>query len=581
MKEIISVLTLIFCAITINAQTTLSASWLRHSCGYTNGVNLLGGDVWGNAVCADNFGNSYNSGNSMGFWFTMDTIIEMQDNRFYINKYNSSGQRIWTAKAKGTTLNSIMTSTRMECDSTGNIYLCGNFSVDDSVYMAPYWYPVGGGYIAKYDSSGNNIWCRYISRNGTAGVSFTDMSLANGYIYACGIANYGNVIFGTDTFTTIKSQNGFITKLDFNGNIIHSELLDSNSTNEIYGIEVSRVTNDVFIVGEYINDNLSVDGYTLTNTPFATNSFIIKMNNGLTAQWAKKCNTYLHINQTVGSGTKALKRVALDKLDNLYVVANGNGDSTVIGNLSFNHRISPNGSYAQDIYMVKLDQVGNEIWLRHGGSDEMDFVSDMATDEWGNTILAVSSGSQSTSGLIFGMDTIQQWWGGLVKYDPNGNLLYTQKLQENKTLNALAMSKDSVFYGTGSGKITTQAPFINIPILACEDTTSGYNNPPFKMVMVKFFDNSGSFSTAIQNVNYLGYSIDIFPNPTESILNVNFNTNNNKNKLVRVLDVTGKLLIVKETKSNLKLSTNNLASGMYYINITEDDKSKTIKFIKQ
>lgn len=581
MNKIISILTVFVTTISTQAQTNLSATWLRHTCGYTNGVNLLGGHVWGNSVCADNYGNSYNSGNFSGNWFTMDTVIDMSSNRFYINKYNSNGDRLWTAKAMGTTINSIMTSSRMECDSIGNVYLCGTFSVDDSVYMAPYWYPVGGGFIAKYDSNGNNIWCKYISRNGTAGVSFTDMSIANGYIYACGIANYGNVIFGTDTFSTLKTQNGFITKLDLNGNIIHSELLDSNSVNEIHGIEVSKVTNDVFIVGEYINNNLSVDGYNLTNTADATNSFIIKMNSGLTAQWAKKCNTYLHINQTVGSGTKALKRVELDKLDNLYVVGNGNGDSTVIGNLSFNHRISPNNSYAQDIYLVKLDQNGNEIWLRNGGSDDMDFVSDIATDEWGNSILAVGSGSQSSSGLIFGNDTIQQWWGGLVKYDPNGNLLYAQKLQEARSLAALAMSKDSIFYGTGSGKITTQAPFINIPIIACEDTTNGYNNPPYKMVMVKFFDNSGNFTTGIESINHSDYSIDIFPNPTENELNINFNTSNNLQKSVRIFDITGKLLLVEETISNLKLNTSNLTKGLYIINITEDNKSKTIKFIKQ
>lgn len=211
----------------------------------------------------------------------------------------------------------------------------------------------------------------------------------------------------------------------------------------------------------------------------------------------------------------------------------------------------------------------------------MDFVSDIATDEWGNSILAVGSGSQSSSGLIFGNDTIQQWWGGLVKYDPNGNLLYAQKLQEARSLAALAMSKDSIFYGTGSGKITTQAPFINIPIITCEDTTNGYNNPPYKMVMVKFFDNSGNFTTGIESINHSDYSIDIFPNPTENELNINFNTNNNIQKLVRIFDITGKLLLVEETISNLKLNTSNLTKGLYIINITEDNKSKTIKFIKQ
>lgn len=87
------------------------------------------------------------------------------------------------------------------------------------------------------------------------------------------------------------------------------------------------------------------------------------MNPSFTALWAKKCNTYLHLNQTVGSSVSCLRRIEIDNLDNIYVTANGNGDSTVIGALRFNHRISPNGSYAQDIYIAKLSSSGQEIWF--------------------------------------------------------------------------------------------------------------------------------------------------------------------------------------------------------------------------
>ncbi|MFM6952048.1 MAG: hypothetical protein ACKOXR_02755, partial [Bacteroidota bacterium] len=176
----VAVFILLLCiSFSSNAETNPTALWLRHTCGYTNGVNLLGGNVWGDAVCADRFGNSFNAGAFSGYWFTMDTVIEMSENRFYINKYNAHGQRLWTAKAKGTSINSIMTPTKMECDSIGNLYVCGTFSVDDSVYMAPFWYPIGSGFVAKYDANGNNIWCKYIPRTGTTAISFTDMSLTN------------------------------------------------------------------------------------------------------------------------------------------------------------------------------------------------------------------------------------------------------------------------------------------------------------------------------------------------------------------------------------------------------------------
>lgn len=117
----------------------------------------------------------------------------------------------------------------------------------------------------------------------------------------------------------------------------------------------------------------------------------------------KKCITYLHINQVVGSSISCLTRIEIDKFDNIYVSANGNGDSTVIGALSFTHRIHPTIEYAQDIYIAKLNSNGQEIWLRNGGSDGMDIATDLATDEWGNSIVSVYSSQQSLSGLIFEM----------------------------------------------------------------------------------------------------------------------------------------------------------------------------------
>ena len=572
---ILLILLIIKAAVTY-AQGPLTASWLRHTCGYTNGVNLLGGNVWGDAVCADPFGNSYNAGAFSGYWFTMDTVIEMNTNRFYINKYDSSGNRVWTAMAKGTTINSIMTADRMKCDSVGNVYICGIFSVDDSVYMAPNWYPVGSGFVAKYDSSGNNIWCTYIPRTGTTAVSFTDMSLANGKIYVCGNMGFGTQTFGSFSFNSTQSQNGIIAALDLNGNVLAAEQLDATSVNEVYGIEVSKNTGDVYLVGQHINSALNVDGQSLSLVSGATNSFIARMDSSLNAIWLKKCNTYLHVNQTVGFSVPCLRRVELDRFDNIYAIANGNGDSTVIGNLSFQHRISPNGSYAQDIYIVKLDNSGQELWLRHGGSDEMDFANDLITDENGNTVIAVYSGFQSISGLIFGTDTIQQWYGGLVKYDANGSLLYTKKLQEARSLKSLALGNDSVYYGTGTG-YSPGMPYLNLFIPQCEDTANGYYNPPYMMVMVKFDDTSpaplGIPNTSSDNL------LKVFPNPASDYLYMDTKVLGDYSYIV--YDLTGRQMNSGLCSDGLKpIYVGDLSTGCYILALKAGSSQYTSRFIK-
>lgn len=563
------------------AQTKISAEWLRHTCGYTNGVNLLGGNVWGDAVCTDKFGNSYNSGSFSGNWFTMDTVIEMLENRFYINKYNAQGQRLWTAKAKGTTINSIMTPTKMECDSFGNVYICGIFSVDDSVYMAPNWYPIGSGFVAKYDANGNNIWCSYVPRTGTTSISFTDMSINDNHIYVCGNMGFGTQSFGGFSFNSTQSQNGIIAKLDLNGKVLQAEQIDPNSVNEVYGIESSANSNNVYLVGQYISSRLNIDGIQLILTDGATNSFILKMDKQFSSIWLKKGLTYLHPNQTVGFSVPCFRKLEIDQFENLYVLANGNGDSTVIGNLRFAHRISPNGNYAQDIYLVKLNSNGQELWLRHGGSDEMDVANDIITDKWGNSTISVYSGRQSLSGLIFSNDTISQWHGALVKYDPWGNIIYTQKLQEARSIKALALGIDSSFYGTGTG-FNPGIKYVNLSIPECEDTLHGYYNPPFKMVMVKFHDETGDFTSSIVSKPNITEQFVVYPNPTSAALRVDFKSNNSYPVRFKVISSTGveTLKGLLENK-NSYIDTNDLVGGLYILNLEAKGQVLNYRFVKE
>ena len=563
------------------AQSNLTAEWLRHTCGYTNGTNLLGGNVWGDAVCADRFGNSYNAGSFSGNWFTMDTVIEMLDNRFYINKYDAQGQRLWTAKAKGTTINSIMTPTKMECDSLGNLYICGIFSVDDSVYMAPHWYPIGSGFVAKYDSNGNNIWCSYVPRTGTTAINFTDMVLSNNHLYVCGNMGYGTQSFGGFSFNSAQSQNGIIAKLDLNGSVIHAQQIDVNSVNEIYSIEASLNSNTVYVAGQYISSNLNVNGIQLTHIAGATNSFILKMDNQFSAIWLKKGLTYLHPNQTVGYSVPCFRKLELDQLENIYVLANGNGDSTVIGNLSFAHRISPNGSYAQDIYLLKLNSDGQELWLQHGGSDDMDVANDLITDKWGNSILSVYSGSQSSSGLIFDNDTIPQWHGGLVKYDPFGNIIYTKKLQEARSIKALTFGIDSSFYGTGTG-FNPGLNYMNLSITACEDTINGYYNPPYKMIMVKFYDETGDFTASVEPHYLEQNGIRIYPNPTSGDINVGL-TNYDAHPIhYKIISMTGvEILEGFLCHGESRIETNLLSSGIYIFSLEINGQVINQRFIKK
>lgn len=488
-QYIILLFTLIFSSTIVISKEDAKAIWLRHSCGYTNGQQLLGGNAWGDAVAADQKGNSYNAGSFSGNWFTMDTIIDMNLNRFYINKYDYNGKRVWTSKIQGTTINSIISANKMLCDQFGNIYICGIMSVDDSAYLSPYWYPIGGGYIAKYDSMGNNVWCKYVARNSTTPISFTDMSIAGDKLYICGNMGYGTAIIDGTSYVSPTSQSSIIMKISLDGIIEHSEMLDTNTTTYLHGIEASPYSNAVYAVGEYLNGTLSKDGISLLHQESATNSMIIKMNTSFDVVWMRRGLTHIGMKGGIwGSDIKCLRSLELDSLENIYAIGNGNGDSTVFGSLKFNHFIPT--SYAQDVYLVKYDKYGREQWLKHGGSGENDHAYDIITDKSGNSIIAVMSGFNSIYNFVFDNDSIQRYHGGLVSYDANGTLRYVKKLQEAKSLRKLTWGLGNSFYGTGTG-IQYKMPYDSIIVTGCEDTIHG-TIANFKLLMVKFQDERTS-----------------------------------------------------------------------------------------
>ena len=559
----------------LSAKDSCKAIWLRHSCGYTNGQQLLGGNAWGEVVAADKFGNSYNAGNFSGNWFTMDTVIEMNMNRFYINKYDRYGKRIWTSKIMGTTINSIITSNKMLTDDDGNIYICGIMSVDDSAYLAPYWYSIGGGFIAKYDSNGNNIWCKYVSRKSSSPIVFTDMSISGNTIYTCGTMGYGTSIIDDISFVSPKSQSGVIMSLSLDGQILQYEMLDTSTTTMIYGIEASKNSDAVYIVGEYLNGDLKKDGQKLTYSDNGTHSFIISMNQSFDVQWMSKGITYIGMNGGVwGSDIKCLRSIELDSSDNIYAIGNGNGDSTVFGSLRFSHFIP--GSYAQDVYIVKFDKTGKELWLKHGGSGENDNAWDIITDKAGNSIIAVMSGFNTVYNFVFDNDSIQRYHGGLVSYDANGQLRYVKKLQEARSLRRLTWGIGSIFYGTGTG-IIYKMPYDTLVINQCEDTLhSSLAN--FKTVMVQFNDVKSTtvgISETEQSVGFISIHDGRLFIPS---------MNSVKSNTVTLMDITGREIPIlrsdiEHIPNGLLLSTTSFHAGVYFIKLIQGNSTSIIKMI--
>jgi Beta-propeller repeat len=112
-------------------------------------------------------------------------------------------------------------------DNTGNVYMTGQFS--GSVDFDPANVHTGnadiltaGGaediYVAKYDPTGALVWARQMPGvAGTFGVGKNLTLDATGNIYLGGYFG-GQVAFGSTNLVSVTTRDGFVTKLDSNGN---------------------------------------------------------------------------------------------------------------------------------------------------------------------------------------------------------------------------------------------------------------------------------------------------------------------------------------------------------------------------
>ncbi len=108
--------------------------------------------------------------------------------------------------------------------------------------------------------------------------------------------------------------------------------------------------------------------------------------------------------------------------------------------------------------------------------------------------------------------------------------------------------------------------------LTSSDTTGGFgmNTPSFFC-----FDNFNSGAPLSLNEMSIDKKINIFPNPTNNILNIDNSISILK---VSVLDLTGKIVL---TDFKNQLNVSNLSSGIHFLKIETENTIYTEKFIKQ
>lgn len=177
-----------------------------------------------------------------------------------------------------------------------------------------------------------------------------------------------------------------------------------SATTDAYG--------NVFFAGTFQSNSFTIGSFTLIRTGTG-NIFLAKYDAAGNVLWATTAT---------GNGYDMPYAVASDGWGNVVVAGLFSSQELTFGSISLVN------AGLDDAFIVKYDPSGNVLWARQAGEYHRDHANAVAVDGSGNILLA---GAFRSTSITFGSITILNpssgyYDGFIVKYDPNGNVLWAR-----------------------------------------------------------------------------------------------------------------------------------------------------------
>jgi hypothetical protein len=225
----------------------------------------------------------------------------------------------------------------VDIDNAGNIYVAGNTWGSFDPTKAWPKIPHQDGFIAKYDTNGNQVWVKDFGTPEDENVrAVTTDNAGNSYIVGHTRGSLGVRVDGIDAF---------IAKYDTNGNQVWLRQFGTLASDGAYGVTLDNGGN-IYVTGQTkgnLNGNQNSGG---------SDNFVIKYAPNGNQLWTNQFGTVGDDN-TIGIG--------LDKNGDIYVAGLTKGSLSGSTNA---------GDY--DIFVTKLDSSGVRSWsqqLGYAGQD--------------------------------------------------------------------------------------------------------------------------------------------------------------------------------------------------------------------
>jgi len=340
-------------------------------------------------------------------------------------------------------------STETAVDSVANVFIAGYTygSLDDQVHQGS-----ADIFLKKFNASGTRLWTYQV---GTSSADYMEgmVTSSSGETYMVGYT-YGAL----SDHTSQGGVDTILIKTDGDGNKLWDIQTGTSANDYGFGVTVDSSGN-VFIVG-YTYGSLAG---TITGSK---DLFLIKYNSSGIFQWAKQMGCSHDDTYSAADGAYAID-VQVDSTGNIYVAG------FTSGNMEGNSLI---GGY--DLFAVKFDSIGNQLWVKQLGTTANEFLSEMVVS---------SSGEVYLTGYTAGTFTDQTTYEGydlfLLKLSTEGALEWTKQLGTDADEFSKSITSDSSgnIYLTGytSGSLIS-------------DTTGGYD------LLIYKYDSAGTLLLSFQ-----------------------------------------------------------------------------------
>ena len=520
-------------------------------------------------------------------------------------------------------------------DDAGNVYAVGNFSstVDFDPGNGVYELTSNGSYdvfILKLDVNGNFVWAKAAGGTNTDFAAAVTLDAA-GNVHVTG-SYYATIDIdpgdGVSTITSEGYEDGFILKLDNDGNFIWGKSFGGTDQKDIGKSIAVDDDGNVYTTGSFwwIADFDPGPQDYIISPGNAYAMFILKLDVNGDFIWAKSMDGSGVSNIDSGHG------IALDATGNVYTVGTFTGTAdfdTGSGTLNLS---STTPTYS-DVYISKLDTDGNFLWAKSFGSAFWDYGYAIALDDDGN--IYTTGGRGGVGDFDPGVDVFNLEGAGLFisKLDNDGNFIWAKSMGGSTYAISTSLALDNLanvyITGTYSGtpdfdpgvdvfnmtssdqdahfcKLDTDGNFIWAKTIGGSSADNGYDvfvdNDNTIYVVGRFkttvdFDPDapvynlstafnypeayvmkyGPMESAVQESTPTTTSLSVYPSPAHDQLTINKRNDQSISAFVVTNNLGQEVLSGKCTSKSMTIDISSLPGGFYFVRAGDE----VVKFEKE